>query len=394
MDFYARVVNKIVQCRNRLYQYKESCIWENGYDQFSHVTYCAVGNTGDTMLSQCVRKIFTQKFGKKRWNIVSVTANVNEMTISHLNMSNLLIIGGGGLFIDDTNHNDISGWQWPISKQYLNELRVPIVVFSVGYNYFRGQSASNLFIDNLTALVRKAEFVGLRNSGSVRAVQELLPDNLKGKILYQPCVTTLISRIYDVKHRPYGKTIAFNVAFDRVDKRFGEKKETVLSQIAMAAKELERRGYIIIYVAHMKEDLDFLPYLVEAEVDYKVKNISNYLPSQTINFYKNIDIVIGMRGHAQMIPFGMNCGIVTLGSHDKMRWFLEDIGCMDLYVELNADENSICDRITQCVVSHYSGTKFDLTLGRLRECQDNLLEISKRNLNMIGEVVKAGEDRK
>ena len=35
---------------------------------------------------------------------------------------------------------------------------------------------------------------------------------------------------------------------------------------------------------------------------------------------------IGMRGHAGMIPFGVGTPIISLVSHPKLRYFLEDIG--------------------------------------------------------------------
>ena len=32
-----------------------------------------------------------------------------------------------------------------------------------------------------------------------------------------------------------------------------------------------------------------------------------------------------MRGHSQMIPFGLRKNILSIVSHDKLKWFLEDI---------------------------------------------------------------------
>ena len=60
-------------------------------------------------------------------------------------------------------------------------------------------------------------------------------------------------------------------------------------------------------------------------------------------------MVIGMRGHAQMIPFGVGCKIVTLGSHKKVRWFLEDIGMEQFYVDINEDIEGLSNRIYDCV---------------------------------------------
>lgn len=391
MNLISRIKNKVVYCRNFVYKYRESKQWKNDNDQITHVTYCAVGNTGDTMLSQCVRKVFEKYLGSKKWKIFPVTEEVTDRSLTHINQSKLLVIGGGGLFIADTNKNSISGWQWPISKEQLNVIKAPIIVFSVGYNYFRGQEVPQLFKDNLVALVQKSSFIGLRNTGSVNAIKELLPLELKGKIVYQPCTTTLISQIYHIQHCPYNRTIAFNIAFDRMDKRFGDKKEIILREIAKSAKQIQNKNFDIIYVAHMKDDLLFLPFLKEADVRFVVKDISNYLPQQTIEFYRKIDVVIGMRGHAQMIPFGINCGIITLGSHDKMRWFLEDIGCVDLYVELMRETEFISSRIAQIFEDNYLGGNFDRTISRLKECQIKLMKITNTNMKIIKKIYEQGE---
>lgn len=391
MDLINRIKNKFIYYRNFVYRYRESGQWKKDKDQFAHVTYCAVGNTGDTMLSQCVRRVFEKYFGEKKWWIIPVTAEVNERSLMHINQSKLLVIGGGGLFISDTNQNCISGWQWPVSKEQLDVIESPIIIFSIGYNYFRGQEVPQLFKDNLIALVQKASFIGLRNTGSVNAVKELLPVELRDKVVYQPCTTTLISKIYHIQHCPYRRTVAFNIAFDRIDRRFGDKKEIVLMEIAESAKQLQDKQYDIVYVAHMKDDLMFLPFLKKANVRFVVKDISNYLPQQTIEFYRKIDIVIGMRGHAQMIPFGINCGIITLGSHDKMRWFLEDIGCMNLYVELMEGAESISNRIVQVFENNYCGDNFNKTISSLQKCQFKLLEITNTNMNTIKKQLELGE---
>ena len=48
-------------------------------------------------------------------------------------------------------------------------------------------------------------------------------------------------------------------------------------------------------------------------------------PRKIIEAYAKPKLVIGMRGHAQMIPFGCKTPIISIISHDKMQWFLEDI---------------------------------------------------------------------
>ena len=55
-----------------------------------------------------------------------------------------------------------------------------------------------------------------------------------------------------------------------------------------------------------------------------------------MSFYAHIDLAVGMRGHAQMIPFGLRRPIMSLISHDKMRYFLEDIEHPEWGVEVDS----------------------------------------------------------
>ncbi|MBP0645265.1 hypothetical protein J8J17_26090, partial [Mycobacterium tuberculosis] len=50
-----------------------------------------------------------------------------------------VVIGGGGLFLQDTNPNRLSGWQWKISAETLAGIEVPLIVYAVGDNRFPGQ---------------------------------------------------------------------------------------------------------------------------------------------------------------------------------------------------------------------------------------------------------------
>lgn len=84
-----------------------------------------------------------------------------------------------------------------------------------------GQENSSLFIKSVNALVRKACFVGLRNRGSIQAIQQILEPKLRDKVVYQPCTTTLISEMLPIKKRRNTKKVGVNIAFDREERRYG-----------------------------------------------------------------------------------------------------------------------------------------------------------------------------
>jgi polysaccharide pyruvyl transferase WcaK-like protein len=41
--------------------------------------------------------------------------------------------------------------------------------------------------------------------------------------------------------------------------------------------------------------------------------------------YRAASLVVGMRGHATMIPFGLGTPVLSIISHPKMKYFLDDI---------------------------------------------------------------------
>lgn len=53
-----------------------------------------------------------------------------------------------------------------------------------------------------------------------------------------------------------------------------------------------------------------------------------------VNFYAAISLTPGMRGHGQMVPFGVGNAIFSLVSHPKLAYFLNDIGKPEWQVDV------------------------------------------------------------
>ncbi len=178
-------------------------------------------------------------------------------------------------------------------------------------------------MDGSGIVYRKASFVGLRNHGSINALKGYLhSDELKKKLVFQPCMTTLIAKIYPyfTDYNCKEDFIAINCAFDRQSMR--SKNDNYLKSIALVAKQLSSEAKIV-YFSHMESDMKMLPYLDSAGVKFELVEMKNV--KQMVVEYSRPRLVIGMRGHAQMIPFGCQTPILSIVSHDKMQWFLDDI---------------------------------------------------------------------
>jgi hypothetical protein len=336
-------------------------------------------NAGDIVLPVMLRDLFTARVGPIDWRARHAHTVVDDGAMDRLNRSTGVVVGGGGLFLADTNPNRLSGWQWSCPADELERLTAPLALFAVGYNQFRGQGdLGEVFRRNLEVLARRATYIGMRNTGSAEAVRALLPEDLRPVVRFQPCMTTLAGLLYpDLVGPGSGPTlVAFNGAFDRPHLRFGERRDEILDGVATAAARLAERADIAVYL-HDETDAALLPHFEAAGVPHRVVMLARRSPAEILRAWSRVTVAVGMRGHAQMIPFGCGRPIVSLASHDKLWYFLDDIGARDWGVELREDD--VAGRIEAAVHRHLD----DLpgSEGRVVAARRRLWDISIANVD-------------
>jgi polysaccharide pyruvyl transferase WcaK-like protein len=339
-------------------------------------------NGGDALLSVVLRDLIDDvSEDRMDWKKIHAHKSVTKRTINKLNQTDGVVIGGGGLFLVDNNKNKNSGWQWGISTPYLKNIQVPISVFAVGYNRFRGQQDfPQVFIDNINTLVEKSSFFGLRNLGSVNAIKGYLDPSLRSKVHYQPCMTTVIKDLYTFidfpKHRK--DVFALNMAFDRPELRFGNDYEQKFERFCIALKQLTN-DFELEYVSHALPDEKFMKYLDKYQVPYKAVKLYKCSGARLIEYYKTMPLTIGMRGHAQMIPFGVGSCILSIITHDKVRWFLEDNGLDDFGLEfLEENFDSLIVNKVKAIMSNIEGN-----LSIMEQKRKNLKDLSYENASVV-----------
>ncbi|WP_109829799.1 methyltransferase domain-containing protein [Reichenbachiella versicolor] len=374
--------------KDKLYLKKETN-GSGGSLKAFHVSYYNLWeNAGDTILSKCVRDNFNVHF-KQKWDLERVTNVVTDKTINRINQSKYVVVGGGGLFLPDSNKNDVSGWQWAISKEQLEQIKVPLLIYSVGFNYFHGQSTNSEFVKNLNALVNRADFFGLRNLGSIERVKRLLRPELKEKVRWQPCTTTVIrKRLSNLANKPSmpTKKVAINMAFDRYEKRFEGNMHQVMIETAKAMMDLQTKGYQIYLVGHLVQDFWFGLSLEAEGVNFERVDLQYASPEYAYTFYNEMDIVFGARGHAQMVPFGVNTRIISLGSHNKVKFFLEDLKAGDWFIDLREDHETLRERIIDKFES-VNEKNVEETNSRLLDQQDRLFDQTLKNFEIIKKIL-------
>lgn len=348
-------------------------------------------NAGDTLLFSVVRRAFDQVLGPFHWRLRQAWDPLTEENITHLNENcDGIVLGGGGLLLRDQVGSDVgnSGWQWNSTVDAVRAIEVPLIIFAIGYNRFRGQSDFDpVFEEHIQAVCERAGFFGLRNSGSIRALGNYLPEHLTRRIRRQYCPTTVIWQLYPEyrarakAHDATGQRIlSVNAAFDRSEMRFGREGRGMLDRIAAAVRRAEENGWAIVVTAHKEADRRIEPHLDSAGVSYDTVDLTDASPDDVMAFYSEVDFAFGMRGHAQMIPFGLRRAFMSIISHDKMRFLLEDIDRTEWGVDVAAPD--IGDRLLAML--EYKERQPDHLDGRIAEAQQKVWEETRANLESIG----------
>lgn len=353
----------------------------NGKYEPTHISAFSYANAGDTILPVVLRDLFNRFVGVKKWHDYDVHRFVDSKAIKEFNSTDFIVIGGGGLFLADTCPNDVSGWQWNCDIEALNRIERPIIAFALGYNRFRGQEEFKpIFKTHLRNFVARSIFVGIRNHGSIEKLSGYLEEPLRKKLRFQPCMTTMISKIYPnlQNYKDKEDFIAINCAFDRKDLR--SSSNDYLVSIAKVAKELAKITKIKIY-SHLESDKNILPYLDSQGVDYELVELVKV--RDILKRYSEPRLVIGMRGHAQMIPFGCLTPIVSIVSHDKMKWFLADIDHEDWGVDVEEDDFE--QKLLSIARQGYDN--YEERILAIEKAQEELWKVTTNNLTEIKSLI-------
>lgn len=356
-------------------------------EQLAHVALFAEGreNAGDKVLPEAVRLCFGPDTGPRRWYAQPVHRLVDEAALEELNARRGVVVGGGGLFLPDTSPNGHSHWQWNVPDALLERLTAPLAVFAVGYNVFDGQLYRRTrFADSLRVLVERSAFFGLRNHGSIDRVRELLPAGLRDRVRYQPCPTTVARRLVPGWTDPAERTdtVLVNCAYDRAGLRFGHDYGHFLAQTAFALRGLRERADVR-YAAHMPADERFVDDLRRVHgLTLPVEQLYERTNDDIRALFRTSRLVIGMRGHAGMIPFGCGTPILSLVSHPKLAYFLSDIGREEWGLSVHdRDLGPLLLERAAAVLDDHAGAVADV-----HAAQRPLWEVTRANLGELREV--------
>ncbi|MEU9404839.1 glycosyltransferase [Streptomyces sp. NPDC048281] len=357
-------------------------------DQLAHVAFYMdrQGNAGDKLLPETVRLGFGPDTTSRRWHSVHAHRYFDKAALERVNSRRGLVIGGGGLFIPDTMPNGNSAWQWNVPDEHLRAIDVPIMIYAVGFNAFDGQSyRAQRFNESLRLLVEKSSFFGLRNHGSIAKVRGMLPPELQDKVVFQPCPTTVMRQLVagwtDPAYRE--DTVMLNAAYDRAGLRFGHDYAHFLAEMAKAVRKIGEHTEVKC-VAHSLDD-EKIAFDLRREhgISLPVIPMYDFSNDEIRETYAKTRLVIGMRGHAGMIPFGVGTPIISLISHPKMAYFLNDIERPEWGVSVH--ERELGDILTERAIGILDN--HSRTVADVHDRQEQLWKVTEENRATIKKIL-------
>jgi polysaccharide pyruvyl transferase WcaK-like protein len=312
-----------------------------------HFDIKTYGNYGDTLLFEAVKETFNGFRGGECFEIYNsrpLRSTVGPALVDYINDNfDAVVVGGGGLFLRDTNANRRSGWQWNISVMQLRRLNKPLVLFSVGNNRFIDQADfASPFSEHVNLTMEKSVFFGLRNTGSVETIKPYISQSNRDRVEYQPCPTTISSYLFPDLTKAEAdpaRRLGLQMIIGRRQAAAGFEARRIYGEVIGVVRRLKSEGWLFESVPHAHGDMGFVEQAAREHLRMREVKLfgDRDVLFKGVEYFADLPYVLGTRGHAQMVPFGMGSIPVSLLVHHKNRYFARDIGHPEWAVDPRQD---------------------------------------------------------
>lgn len=317
-----------------------------------HLTPVSI-NSGDINLAESAENVISKRLPGIKWTRKDCRLIYTKKEIEQINKNyDFILLGPGGIFLlDKVNGQGIadlnrekystiknySGYQWIIRNQDLESITIPLIVFSVGWNQFRNEQIDiEPLSSSIKALLKKADYFSIRHSGDIKDLKTFIGDsNSSIDLCFCP---TIINAFDPTSFNKKSKIIGFQIANDRSASRFSGKisvRDAKFSEIRKTIEYFHNLNYEI-HLIDQCVDSTFINWLKNRNAykkEYKIISIKGLSTSAQNSYYKKLHALFATRGHAQMIPIALGVNVISIISHDKLKYFLQDIGAEPTGVE-------------------------------------------------------------
>ena len=290
-------------------------------------TYCLNFNIGDYALGFGVKNLlrnFLEVDSIGETNLQGTIFNeyyINEVVNKRYD---LLVIGGGGVIHGAHWPN---GWFWLIEKDLIKTIKIPFIVYGVGYNYFKDEKGIPAHgIEHLKETQKYAAYFSVRNDGSFERLKD--QTGIVAPEIPDPGFHINLNTHYERTEQE--KYVILQLANDKPEFRFGddEERNRFVFNMREVVKSITPR-YKVILAPHVLEDISLSERVAERLDNTEVWDFGSYAfdhSDKAVAFYQYAEYVLAMRGHGQIVPIAFNVPTISLENHPKHRGLMEKLG--------------------------------------------------------------------
>jgi polysaccharide pyruvyl transferase WcaK-like protein len=302
-------------------------------------TYCLNNNIGDYYIGVGLKNLLRKYLDVKYIGDTNLQGReFNEYYIENVinKKYDLLVIGGGGIIHGKHWPN---GWFWLIDIEIIKKIKIPYIVYGVGYNYWVDEgSMPQRGIIHLNEAIKNAAYFSLRNDGSAKRMSGLTRFDLPVvpdpgfHVNLNPPNPRLIQKQY----------IVIQLANDKPELRFLslEKRKIFVDHMREVVSNVSK-DYHVLFAPHVFEDISLSQQIASGIGNTSVWDFGEYAfdkCERTLSFYEHAEFVIAMRGHGQIIPISYNVPVIALENHPKHRGLMEDLDLLDYNLAINESD--------------------------------------------------------
>lgn len=273
------------------------------------------------------------------------------------NKHDLVIIGGGNYFelwVEDS----CTGTSINIDIEDLKQISSPVVFNALGVD--PGQGASELAVSKFrnfleTVNASPTMLLSCRNDGSMKALQEIVGEKYANHFFHIPDAGfyTQVGDFYHPEIDGKRKNIVIQIAGDMLEKRFPLSNSESISYeqfvksfssyLVRLSNEMDVK---FIFVPHIFRDLSIIAILIDSLPD-QIRRLSTsvapYLIGQKgqnyiFDLYRKVDLVLGMRFHANVCALGLGVPCIGLVNYRQIDELYNEIDLNQWKVQVNKNE--------------------------------------------------------
>lgn len=305
-------------------------------------TYCLNYNLGDYALGIGVKNLLRNYLPVTSIGETNIQGTVfNEYYINEVvnKKYDLLIVGGGGIIHGAHWPN---GWFWIIEKKLIKTIKIPFIVYGVGFNYFEDEEGIPLIgIEHLKETFNEASYFSVRNDGSYDRLKK--QTGINAHVIPDPGFHVGLNSEYERPlEQPY---IVIQLANDKPEHRFKntEIKDKFISETRAIIKDLSKK-YLVVLAPHVIDDIEISKQVSEGIDNCIMWNFSYFAfdhADKSLAYYKYAEFVIAMRGHGQIVPISFNTPVISLENHPKHKGLMQNLNLLEYNVNImDADYGS------------------------------------------------------